>query len=143
VKAVRRILVPVRGGPIDQDALDLAFTLARRQHARVEAIHVIKVKRDLPIDADMSAEIETAERLLDEVERLVDGEMAIETSLLQARDVGAAIVDEAVQTRADAIVMGLPYKRKFGEYTLGSVAQYVLKNAPCLVCVVRQAGEAP
>jgi nucleotide-binding universal stress UspA family protein len=142
VKAVRRILVPVRGGPTDQEALELALLMARRQKARVEAIHVIKVKRELPIDADMSAEIETAEGLLDQIERSVDGDVSIETSLLQARDIGAAIVDEAVQTRADAIVIGLPYKRKFGEYALGSVAQYVLKNAPCLVCVVRQAGES-
>lgn len=139
MKAVRRILVPVRGGPTDQQALDLAFMIARKQRAKVEVIHVIQVKRNLAIDADMSAEIETAEGLLDEVERSVDGqEIAIETSLLQARDVGAAIVDEAVQTQADAIVLGLPYKKKFGEYALGSTASYVLKNAPCMVCVVRQ-----
>ena len=139
MKAVRRILVPVRGGPPDRDALDLAFLMAKGQRAKVEAIHVIEVKRSLPIDADMSVEIEQAEGLLDDVERSADPrEVAVETSLLQARDVGAAIVDEAVQTRADAIVMGLPYKRKFGEYALGSVASYILKNAPCLVCVVRQ-----
>jgi nucleotide-binding universal stress UspA family protein len=135
--------VPVRGGPIDDEALALAQMMGRRHKAAVEAIHVIKVKRDLPIDADMSAEIEAAEKLLDDVERRLEAPDAqIESSLLQARDVGAAIVDEAVQTRADAIVLGLPYKRKFGEYAIGQVAQYVLKNAPCMVCVVRQPAEA-
>lgn len=139
---MRRILVPVRGGPPDQDALELAFLMAKTQKARVEAVHVIQVKRSLPIDADMSTEIEAAEGLLDDVERQAQPrEVALETSLLQARDVGAAIVDEAVQSEADTIVLGLPYKRKFGEYSLGSVAQYVLKNAPCLVCVVRESSE--
>lgn len=134
--------MPVSGAPPDEQALDLAFMMARRQRAKVEAIHVIQVKRSLPIDADMSVEIEAAEGLLDQIERSTEGhEVAVETSLLQARDVGAAIVDEAVQTQADAIVLGLPYKRKFGEYALGSVASYVLKNAPCVVCVVRHQSE--
>lgn len=136
--------MPVRGGPTDDEALSLAQMMGRRYKACVEAIHVIQVKRDLPIDADMSIEIEAAEKLLDDVERRLEGsETQIESSLLQARDVGAAIVDEAVQTRADAIVLGVPYKRKFGEYAVGQVAQYILKNAPCLVCVVRQPAEAP
>lgn len=137
--------MPVCGGPTDDDALSLAQVLARRHRASLEAIFVIKVKRDLPIDADMSAEIEASERLLDDVERRLEagGDLEIESSLLQARDVGAAIVDEAVQQRADAIVLGLPYKRKFGEYAIGTVVQHVLRNAPCLVYIVRQPAEVP
>ena len=36
--------------------------------------------------------------------------MPIETVLLQARDVGAAIVDEASAVGADLLILGLPYR---------------------------------
>jgi len=64
-------------------------------------------------------------------------EVEIETSLLQARDIGAAIVDEAAQAQADTIVLGLPYRKRFGEFEVGETATYVMKNAPCRVWIVR------
>jgi nucleotide-binding universal stress UspA family protein len=63
----------------------------------------------------------------------------LSSQLLQARDVGAALVDEAVALEADAIVMGLPYHVRFGgDFALGQVVPYVFKNAPCRVFVVRE-----
>ena len=111
---------------------------ARRHKARVEAVFVIQVKRSLPLDADMSTEIERGEEVLDRAEAsAAQMEVELETSLLQARDVGAAIVDEAAQAEADAIVLGLAYRKRFGEYEIGDVAAYVMKNAPCRVWLVR------
>jgi nucleotide-binding universal stress UspA family protein len=138
VKALRRLVVPVNGSASDQDALELACIAARRHRARVEAVFVIQVKRSLPLDADMSAEVERGEDVLDRAEQTgAQLEVEIETSLLQARDIGAAIVDEAAQAQADAIVLGLPYRRRFGEFEIGDTATYVMKNAPCRVWIVR------
>ena len=68
----------------------------------------------------------------------------LETEILQARDVGTAIVDEALEREVDLIVMGIGYKRKFGEFDMGHTAPYVLKNAPCRVWLARAApGCAP
>jgi nucleotide-binding universal stress UspA family protein len=53
--------------------------------------------------------------------------------------VGTAIVDEALEREVDLIVMGISYKRKFGEFDLGHTAPYVLKNAPCRVWIARAA----
>ena len=39
---------------------------------------------------------------------------------------------------ADLIVMGLPYKRRFGEFNLGKTVPYVLKNANCRVMLFRE-----
>ena len=40
---------------------------------------------------------------------------------------------------ADAIVMGLPYKVRFGgDFALGHTIPYVFKNAPCRVFIVRE-----
>jgi nucleotide-binding universal stress UspA family protein len=63
----------------------------------------------------------------------------VETEILQARDVGTAIVDEALEREIDLIVMGIGYKRKFGEFDMGHTAPYVLKNAPCRVWLARAA----
>jgi len=57
----------------------------------------------------------------------------VETDVLQAREVGPAIVDEAVERGVDLIVMGISYKQRFGQFSLGNVAPYVLKNSPCPV----------
>src|SRR5258708_16070286 len=71
-------------------------------------------------------------KILDEVEQLVaQAQLPVETELVQARDTGPAIVDEAAEWGADLIVMGLPYKRRFGEFNMGKTVPYVLKNANC------------
>jgi nucleotide-binding universal stress UspA family protein len=59
--------------------------------------------------------------------------------LLQARDVGAALVDEATERGADVLVVGLGYRKRFGgDFAIGRTVPYVLKNAPCAVWVLRE-----
>jgi hypothetical protein len=48
-------------------------------------------------------------------------------------------VDEALEREVDLIVMGIGYKRKFGEFDMGRTAPYVMKNAPCRVWLARAA----
>jgi nucleotide-binding universal stress UspA family protein len=63
----------------------------------------------------------------------------LEAVLLQARDVGAALVDETTERDADLLVLGLPYRKRFGgDFAIGRTIPYVLKNAPCTVWVVRE-----
>jgi nucleotide-binding universal stress UspA family protein len=47
-------------------------------------------------------------------------------------------VGEAEEWAANLIVMGLPYKRKLGEFNMGRTVPYVLKNAPCRVMLLRE-----
>jgi len=138
--AARRILVPVNGNPTDDEMIALACQLARPSRAHVHAIHVIEVKRSLPLDADLAPEAARGEEVLDRAERIAEQwDLEIESELLQARDVGTAIVDEAIAREVDLILLGITYKKRFGEFALGKTAPYVLKNAPCRVWVCRQA----
>jgi nucleotide-binding universal stress UspA family protein len=57
--------------------------------------------------------------------------------LLQARAVGPAIVDEAIERDADAIVMTAAIQRRHGRPTLSDTVVHVLLNAPCEVVVIR------
>jgi len=135
-----RILVPVNGNPTDDDAVALACEIGRRGKAAVYAIYVIEVKRTLPLDVDLPPEAAKGDSVLARAERVAEEfGIDLETEILQARDVGTAIVDEALERDIDLIVMGIGYKRKFGEFDLGHTAPYVLKNAPCRVWVARAA----
>ncbi|NOQ17667.1 MAG: universal stress protein, partial [Dehalococcoidales bacterium] len=74
------------------------------------------------------------EEILNHIEKIaIEHNCKIATDLLQAREVGTAIVNEAAEREVDLILMGFAYKRRFGEFSLGEVVPYVLKNAPCRV----------
>jgi nucleotide-binding universal stress UspA family protein len=135
-----RILVPVNGDATDDEAVALACEIARRVKAEVYAIYVIAVKRTLPLDVDLPPEAAKGDAILARTEKVSDSyAVNLRGEILQARDVGTAIVDEAVERRIDLIVMGIGYKRKFGEFDLGQTANYVLRNAPCRVWLARAA----
>jgi nucleotide-binding universal stress UspA family protein len=130
----------VNGNPTDDDAVALACEIGKRGKASVYAIYVIEVKRTLPLDVDLPPEAAKGDSVLARAERIAEEfGIDLETEILQARDVGTAIVDEALERDIDLIVMGIGYKRKFGEFDLGHTAPYVLKNAPCRVWLARAA----
>ena len=133
------ILVPVGGTPADEEAMKLACRLAKKDKSKVQAVYVLTVKRTMPLDAEIESEIRKAEGILDHVERIAEEQdCEVETDLLQAREVGPTIVEEAVEQEVDLILMGVKYKRRFGQFSLGDVVPYVLKNAPCRVILYHQ-----
>ena len=138
MKKITNILVPVSGNPIDEEALGLACRVAKASKGRVYAVYVVEVTRTLPLDAELTPEVQKGEAILEQAERVAEGlDYEIDSELLQAREVGPALVDEAIERGMDLIVMGIPYKKRFGEFNIGKVAPYVLKNAPCRVWMVR------
>tara|TARA_B100000315_G_scaffold251961_1_gene287745 strand:+ start:457 stop:903 length:447 start_codon:yes stop_codon:yes gene_type:complete len=135
-----KILVPVAGTKADEEAMELACALTRqRDKGRVFAVHVIPVERSLPLDSEIKSEIGRADDMLGHIETLAQGQgCSIETDLLQAREVGPAVVDEAIERAVDLILIGVSYKKHFGQFSLGDVVPYVLKNAPCRVILYHQ-----
>jgi nucleotide-binding universal stress UspA family protein len=141
----RKILIPVIGTEADENAIKLACMLAKKAKSKIWIVYVIALKRAIPLEAEIESEITEAEKVLDRMEHIAQEEKCpIETDLLQARDIGPAIVDEAVERDCDLILMGAAYKTRFGQFTLGEVVPYVLKNAACRVMLFRQtmAGES-
>jgi len=134
-----KILVPISGNETDEEAMKLACRLAKKNKSRIWAVYVISVNRALPLDAEIEPEIRKAEDILDHVEVVAEEQdYEIEAEALQAREVGPAIIDEAVEREIDLIVMGVEHKRRFGQFSLGNVVPYVLKNAPCPVILHHQ-----
>ncbi len=135
----QKILVPVVGTEADEEAIRLACQLGKKNKAKVWAVYVITVRRSLPLEAEIETEIQKAEDMLDHMEIVAEEEeYEIETDLLQSREAGPTIIDEAVEREVDLILMGVAYKSRFGQFSLGDVVPYILRNAPCRVILYHQ-----
>lgn len=138
--AYSRVVVALSGGTSDPLIVRLVLDLAKPVKAEVVAVHVVEIDWTQPLDANVAEMSEDAQRVLDMAETQAErAGWPLEAVLVQARDVGAAIVDEAVERAADLLVVGLPYRKKFGgDFAIGKTVPYVLKNAPCAVWVARE-----
>jgi nucleotide-binding universal stress UspA family protein len=136
----RRAVIGLSGGAVDASMVRLVCELARSSHAELIAVHVVELDWTMPLDADVAERSEEAQRVLDAAEAIAeDQHCKLESVLVQARDVGAAIVDEAAAREADLLVLGLPYRTRFGgDFAIGRAVPYAFKNAPCAVWVVRE-----
>jgi nucleotide-binding universal stress UspA family protein len=136
----RRAVIALSGGTTDRRIVALAVEHARASRAELTGVHVVEIDWTLPLDADVASQSDRAQRVLEQAEVTAgQARYPLDTVLLQARDVGAAIVDEATERAADVILCGLPYRRRFGgDFAIGRTIPYVLKNAPCAVWVVRE-----
>ncbi len=136
----RRAILALAGGPVDDRIVRLAADLGRASHAELVGVHVVEVGFSMPLDADIASRSDEAQKILDHAELEAEKRKSrLEPVLLQAREVGAALVDEATEREADLLVVGLPYRMRFGgDFAIGRTIPYVLKHAPCEVWVVRQ-----
>jgi nucleotide-binding universal stress UspA family protein len=135
----QRAVVALNGGPSDARIVRLVVGLASKG-VEVIAVHVVEIDWTLPLDADIAGRSEEVQRVLDSAEAIAEErKIVMEPVLLQARDVGAALVDEATERSADLLVVGLPYRQRFGgDFDIGRTVPYILQNAPCPVWVVRE-----
>jgi nucleotide-binding universal stress UspA family protein len=139
----RRILVPL-AGRADDDALRLAALLLGGSGRPVEGalailVHVIEVGFERTLDTEDERATAYADEILDRgAEFLEARRIPNQVGMIQARAAGPAIVDEAVASSADLILMGLPYKRRFGgSWDAGRTVPYVMRNSKAPVWCLR------
>ena len=136
---LNRILVATRGTAEDNEAVRLACELARKPKAEIYIIYVIEVSRNLPLDAVVEADIEKAEKILTQVEKIAaQAKYEVQTNIIQSREAGPAIIDEAKDKKVDLVIMGLPYQERYGAFDMGKTVPYVLEEAPCRVILLRE-----
>ena len=140
VPSFNRVVIALNGGSSDAQIVALASRFAKTGTTELIAVHIVEIDWTLPLDADIAGHSEEAQRVLDMAESVAESNKGRLTPiLLQARDIGAALVDEASERNADLLVVGLPYRKRFGgAFAIGRTIPYVLKNAPCAVWVVRE-----
>ena len=137
---LKRILVPVNGGSVDEEIIKLACNLVREHKVTVEVINIIEVERSLSLDTTVEPQAEKGEEILNQAENAAsEVDCKVETALIQAREAGPAIVTAAKKREADLIVMGIGYKKRLGIFDLGKTIPYVFKESPCQILLFRGA----
>ena len=116
---------------MDHRPLELASEIVRSNHGSLYIAYVIEVPRELPLDAPVDAEASVAEFCTRQ-------KCEAFTELLQARQIGPAVVNEIAERDADLVIIAMDHQRRYGEYTLGDAVPYVLQHAPCAVWVMRE-----
>jgi APA family basic amino acid/polyamine antiporter len=130
----RSILVPVIAGQESHEAVELAARLATERAGRIVLLRVIVVPLELPLDADLTEQLDDAYDLLDELRATAEG-YGVRTveRVVRARKAGRAIVEEAERRASEIIVLGAPRGRH--RTIFGHTVDYVLKHAPSRVMV--------
>ena len=138
--AFHKAVLGLNGGTTDALVVTVGCQLAKPAGAELVAIHVIEVDWSHELSDELARENEAASAVLDLAEGIAERfKVRLTGDLLQAREVAAALVDEAIEIGADAILLGLPYRTRFGgDFAIGGTIPYVFQNAPCQVIVVRE-----
>ena len=143
MRNLETILVAVDFSVPSQHALDAAIGLAGRERAKLHIVHAV----ESPSFATAPFEVQTmyvtssrqeAQQLLEEAvksaaERGVDAE-----GHLSGAPASAAIDALAAELDADLLVVGTHGHTGLKHLALGSVAERVLRRAPCSVLVVKE-----
>jgi basic amino acid/polyamine antiporter, APA family len=132
-----KILVPMKLGDIGEEMIATAVKLAQERGASVEALHVIRVPLELPLDAELIDEEEQAEASIAEAKILgADHGVTVAGRILRARSIGQAIVQAAREDGADLIVVGSSPRWRRQSRFFSPTVEYVLKKAPSEVLIV-------
>ena len=134
-----KILLATDGSESAEAAIQEAINIARVCSSRLYVLSVVEVNPEyeaLAPNVVEKAETETKEHV-DSVKKRVEKEgIPCETIVHQGEEPYRFIVDEAIKTKANMIVMGSHGRTGIKRLMMGSVTARVIGHAPCKVLVV-------
>ncbi len=137
----RRILTPIDFDDNSMAALDAAAQIARECDGTVLLMHVVPLivpPTGMPVYVDLyKGQEETAQQKLRETARKRLEGVKHETAT-RVGDPAGTILKSARKLGADVIVMSTHGRKGFSRFFLGSVAEIVVREAPCPVLTVRR-----
>ena len=145
-RPISQILVPIDFSESSEAALHYAVALAESFGASIEVFHAYEmppmaggelVLRLVGVGLPMASWIQ--ERTLRDTEKFVatlDTQVPISTLIVEGRPV-SSIRQRAESLRADLVVIAARGRSKVARVLLGSLAERVVRTAPCPVLTVR------
>ncbi len=142
---IHRILVPIAGSPSELAAIEYAAVLALALGASITLVHVAELPNAMvaivpgaSIDGDVAAEQVISSELLDHAAAVLAGRGVgdVRSSRIVSPAIAAALVELAGREPFDLIVMATHARTGLSRVVLGSVAEQVLRHAPCPVLTV-------
>lgn len=145
-RPIERILVPHDFSETADAALATALELAEKMHARVTILHAYEVPtyvfpESVVATADLVGQVRGAaeEALAGIKERATRPGVPLDT-LLRQGVAWSEIVRAAKELGTDLVVMGTHGRRGISRALIGSVAEKVVRTAPCPVLTVHGPG---
>jgi nucleotide-binding universal stress UspA family protein len=141
----KHILVPTDLSEGAEEALDYACELASKLDATIHLVNVIGIPAlGLPelgialTSTVIDSMIADNKKAIDELAARKGTQARMGQVLLKTGDARDVINQTALEVGADLIVMGTHGRRGFTRALLGSVAETVVRSAPCPVLTVRR-----
>ena len=149
MSTMKRMLVPVDFSTASRNALSLALDLAREIGAEVHVMHVLEhplyMVPDLtvtvsgsPSEAYVAYARKQAAHLMQELLASFKETGVRVTHEIVPGEPERKILSSAGEGSFDLIVMGTHGKKGLKHLLLGSVAEWVVRNAPCPVLTTRE-----
>jgi universal stress protein A len=144
---ISRILVPTDFSPVGEHAVNYAYELAKTLHADIQLLHVVEPVVDVgtvSLELNTMSQIErNAHSKLEQTRMARAGAGTSVECLVEVGQAASEVIRAADRVHADIIVMGTHGRRGLRRALLGSVAESVLRSAPCPVLVVRPKDQEP
>jgi len=136
----KKILCPVDFDENSLLALRIATELARERKATLYLLHVVAMPPGPEVALPFGKMEAAARTRLEKLARQkVDGKVGYEVDVAMG-DPGIEVLQVAKRLRANLIVMATHGRKGVRRLILGSVAEHVLREAPCPVLTVRPQG---
>jgi nucleotide-binding universal stress UspA family protein len=146
MKRIRRVLHPTDFSGASRAAFATALTICKSLNATLTIVYVIAPFP--PMAPEQYIDIGTLDRLDEQTRAWATRRLKAladqarkrgtrVTTVLREGDVAGEIVRIAKASRADLIVVGTHGRRGIPRFFLGSVAEHIVRMAPCAVMSVR------
>jgi APA family basic amino acid/polyamine antiporter len=126
--------------PFDEEAVATAKTLAARRRRAIHVLSLVNVPANLPLDAEMDERESAAQAKIERAKLICGQRVSGHVERVRLGAGGHAIVEDAKQIKAAAIVMSLRYRN--GAPLYGKTIQTVLAKRPCRVLISAHPHEA-
>lgn len=140
----RKIIIPLDGSPLAENALRHVLQLAPPSSAELILVNVIETYRYSATTMEM-APVDvlrylrsSIEAYMDNQRRQLEAQQYVVQAYIMEGDAAGGILEVAAATDADLIVMTTHGRSGVVRWTLGSVAERVLHNAQLPVWLVRE-----
>ena len=129
----RSVLVPFEDDPFSEQTIGTAARLAARKGRGIHVLSLLNVPAHLPIDAPLPRQQEKAQSKIERAKLIGGRRVTGHVQRVRPGQAPKAIIEEAIDIKAVAIVMQLTYRN--GTPLYGKTLQGVLGKRPCRVIV--------
>lgn len=143
--SIQKVLIAIDEDPIAARAADVGMDLARSLHAQVALLHVVDPALILAPEAGIAADELAVSARQDAARLVADFRARLQADahalgFIPLGSPGPEVVKAAKEWQADLVVIGSHGRRGITRALVGSVAEAVMRHAPCPVLVVGPQG---